>query len=328
MSAEKDLARAYWAACDAGEDVSAFFAEQFLWEGPQPVPDAGDAKALQEQWVRPWHAAFPEAKRSYHILCAGRSSGKADGSADGRMWVGATGYLTGFQRSAFYGIPTTDRLLRIRWGEFLCIENGQIVEVQCLPDFMDWFEQIGRPVMPPYQGAAHVWPVPTAFDGVVQGAVEAETAQTLALGRALLFEGLNVFDEAKLESMGIARFFHPNIKWYGPGGIGACLSLQEFEDFHQGPWLKSFPNRKVQDLASLFAEGRLLAASGTAGVKGFHTGAPFRGSNAAQGQEVNFSGIDFWLRTGDVFTENWVFVDFIKLFRDLGIDLMDRVGQT
>ena len=35
---------------------------------------------------------------------------------------------------------------------------------------------------------------------------------------------------------------------HGPGGIGACLSLREFEDNHQQPWLDAFPDRKVQNL--------------------------------------------------------------------------------
>ncbi len=195
-----------------------------------------------------------------------------------------------------------------------------------LIDQMDWFEQIGRPVLPPSLGVPRVWPAPTAYVGVADlSPSPEETERTLDLGRGLLFGGLNTFDESDLSSMGIARFFHPNIKWYGPGGIGACLSLDEFEVLHQKPWLDSFPDRKVQDLPSLFAEGRLLGASGPKGVKGRHSGKPFRGSGPAANQPIDFCGLDFWLRTGDVFTENWVFVDFVDLFDQLGIDLMDRM---
>lgn len=324
----KDIARAYWRACDTNADLTPFFAENTLWEGPRPVPVAHSADEVATHFQAPFCAAFPTLKREVHILMSGTSSGRVDGGPDGRTWVGATGYLHGQPKSEFYGIPAVDQPLRLRWGEFLCFEDGKIVETQMLIDVMDWFEQIGRPVLPPSRGAPLVWPAPTAFDGEMTGEADAgESAETMKLGRALLFGGLNVFDEDDLSSMGMARFFHPNLKWYGPGGIGACLSLDEFERLHQQPWLDSFPNRKVQDLSSFFAEGRMLAASGTAGVRAQHTGAPYRNSDAGRGQDVAFSGLDFWLRTDDVFTENWVFVDFIKLFDELGIDLMDRMKQ-
>ena len=323
----KEVARAYWAATDAGEDVAPFLADAFLWEGPRPVPDVRSIAELTDVWLKPFKAAFPVVERQFHILMAGDSSGRVDGGPDGRTWVGATGYLVVRPVAAFHGIPAADRVLRLRWGECMHIADGKIVATQMLIDQMDWFEQIGRPVLPSSRGVPAVWPAPTAFDGVMAGAADPQdSARTLALGRDLLFGGLNTFDESRLDSMGMARFFHPNIKWYGPGGIGACLSLREFEMLHQQPWLDSFPNRKVQDL-SLFAEGRMLGASGSAGVKATHSGLPFRGSGPEQDQPVDFSGIDFWLRTGDVFTENWVFVDFIKIFDALGIDLMDRMAQ-
>ncbi|MEM7268634.1 MAG: ester cyclase [Pseudomonadota bacterium] len=322
----KALAREYWRACDGGGDLSDMVADEIVWDGQKPMPRLTSRVALEAQWLTLFRAAFPNVERQFHILMAGASSGRADGGPDGRDWVGATGYLNGVAAAEVMGIPPAETPLRLRWGEFLRIEDGRIAEIQMQIDLMDWFEQIGRPVLPAYQGAPRVWPAPTAFDGVLTGdADEDETAQTLELGRGLLFGGLNVFDESDLVSMGMATFFHPNLKWYGPAGIGACLSLKEFEDFHQRPWLDSFPDRKVQDLPSLFAEGRLLAASGPAAVKGTHGGAPFRSSGPGRGQPLEFSGLDFWLRTHGQFTENWVFVDFVHLFDQMGVDLMARM---
>ncbi len=328
LPALKSLARAYWHACDTGGDIAPFLADRVLWEGPKPAPEARSPAELTDGWLAPFRAAFPDLRRETHILMAGPSSGRADGGPDGRLWVSGTGYLHGRARQPLFGIPATDRPLRLRWGEALCIEDGRITEAQMLIDLIDWFEQIGRPVLPPSLGDPGIWPAPTAFDGLHHASGPEDTAQTLQLGRDLIFGGLNIFDEAALDSMGMARFFHPNLRWYGPGGIGACFSLEEFETRHQKPWLDSFPDRKVQDLPSLVAEGRLLAASGTAGVRATHGGLPFRGSGPGQGQPIRFSGLDWWLRTGDRFTENWVFVDFIDLFDQLGIDLMDRMSQS
>jgi hypothetical protein len=37
--------------------------------------------------------------------------------------------------------------------------------------------------------------------------------------------------------------------------------------------------------------------------------------------------LDFWLRQGDKFTENWVFVDMIDLFAQMGQDLFAQLHR-
>ena len=80
--------------------------------------------------------------------------------------------------------------------------------------------------------------------------------------------------------------------WYGPGGIGACLSFKEFEDLHQRPWLIAFPDRTVGDLDNLIAEGTFVGASSMPGVTLTHTG-PYLGHSATQAR-CGVNGIDFW----------------------------------
>jgi hypothetical protein len=78
-----------------------------------------------------------------------------------------------------------------------------------------------------------------------------DSCDGIRLLRTFIFDGLNGFDQSELESMGVADYFHPDVHWYGPGGIGACLSFEEFEHNHQRHWLKAFPDRSVQDLDAL-----------------------------------------------------------------------------
>ena len=115
------------------------------------------------------------------------------------------------------------------------------------------------------------------------------------------------------------------MKWYGPGGVGGCLSLKEFQNYHQQHWLIAFPDRKVQDLDSLFAQGDFVGSSGWAGVTSQHTGDYL--SAKATGNQINFNGMDFWLRRDDKFVENWVFVDMIDLFDQFGIDLLQQARE-
>jgi predicted ester cyclase len=338
MTAARDIAAAkaavlaLWQALDAAPaEAQAGAAARHvppdvLWQGPAPVGDLTGPGALAERWLAPLRRAIPNLRRQTHIFCAGHSDGRRDGGPDGRLWVGATGYFTGTAATDFLGIPAllTPRPLRLRWAEFWQVDGGRLVRCQCLIDFVDWFEQIGRPVLPPPRGVPFVFPAPTGYEGVLSAPQDdADSAATLALGRTFIFGGLNRFDRKDLSSMGMARFFHPNVKWYGPGGIGACLSLEEFTDLHQRPWLVAYPDRQVQDLDNLFAEDRILAASGWSGVIATHTG-PYQGV-AATGRRIAFNGIDFWLRDGDRFTENWVFVDMIHLFAQFGVDLFARM---
>ena len=198
------------------------------------------------------------------------------------------------------------------------------MQLQFLLDFADWFEQIGRPVLPRPRGVPFVFPAPTGHDGILSGPQDAATStETLDFARVFIYGGLNRFDRSDLSSMGMARFFHPNLKWYGPGGIGGCLSLKEFEDLHQRPWLAAFPDRQVQDLDNLIAENRLVGASSFPGVLATHTGR--YQDTPATGTKIAFNGIDFWLKTGGQFTENWVFVDMIDLFNQFGVDLFARM---
>ncbi|MEL6618085.1 MAG: ester cyclase [Pseudomonadota bacterium] len=322
----KQTALELWAALDRDPDAArALLPDLQRWHGPAPVGMLDGADGIVGALFQPLRDALPDLRRHIHIVMAGTSSALESGQGDGAHWVAGTGYYTGRAAREVFGIPATGHDLRIRWGEFLRLDaEGRVTHAQTIWDFVDWFDQIGLPVLPVPRGAAHVYPAPTAFDGVLRGAQDTdETAQTLALGRELIFGGLNSFDESDLSSMGMARFFHPNIKWYGPGGIGACLSLSEFETLHQQPWLVAFPDRKVMHLESLFAEGRMLAASGPMGVVATQTG-PYLGHPPSHAR-IEVSGLDFWLRTGRQFTENWVFVDMVNLFEQMGVDLFARM---
>jgi predicted ester cyclase len=136
---------------------------------------------------------------------------------------------------------------------------------------------------------------------------------------------LNSYDQSELKSMGMADYFHPDVQWFGPGGIGACRSLKEFEENHQRHWLRAFPDRSVQNLDALIAEGAYSGGPGWAGVKATHTGEYL--DCQATGRAIEFNGLDFWKLEEDMYIENWVFVDMVHLFRQFGVDLFERMAD-
>ena len=290
----KATAQALWVALDRDPASALPLLDHVTqWQGPEPIGVHAHGVGIIEAMFVPLRAAIPDLRRDTHILMGGQSSARQDGHGDGKWWVAGTGYYRGRAQSCVFGVPATDRDLRIRWGEFLRFDDeGHVTHAQTIWDFVDWFDQIGFSVLPRPRGALHVYPAPTAYDGVLADPQAGQASDmTRQLGRDLIFGGLNSFDESDLSSMGMVRFFHPGIKWYGPGGIGACLSLAEFETLHQYPWLAAFPDRKVMHLESLFAEGRMLAASDPMGVIATHTG-PYPG-HPASGARIEVSGLDF-----------------------------------
>ena len=324
----------FWQALESA-DASRYLAvaEQFMstdvaWHGHDPVNGLSGPDGFVDGFWRPLLASFPNLKRETHIFMGGQSNGRVDGdiSRDGRMWVSGTGYLNGTFENDYLTIPATGKPVQIRWGEFCCMEDGKIVEVYFLLDLTDLMQQAGFNVLPPAKGKDHIYPAPAANDGVLHELQDVETTRySLEHIRRFIFDGLNAYDQDELESMGMADYFHPDVKWYGPGGIGACLSFKEFEDLHQAPWLVAYPDRQVQDLDALFAEGAYTAAPGFPGVLATHTG-PYLDAPAT-GNKIGFNGLDWWKRDGEQYIENWVFVDMIHLFRQFGIDLFERLDN-
>ena len=168
------------------------------------------------------------------------------------MWVGGTGMLNATFTADYLSIPATGKNVSIRWGEFCRVEDGKIVESFFLLDLIDLMQQAGINVLPPSRGKDGVYPPPVKADGLLFAEQDdAESDYALQHIRRFIFDGLNNYDQSDLKSMGIADFFHPDVQWYGPGGIGACDGLKEFEDFHQKHWLHAYPDRAVQDLDAL-----------------------------------------------------------------------------
>lgn len=326
----KQLVWEFWQALEAAKPTQIdsvlrrYVDQDALWHGPDPINDLAGVDAFASGFWHPLLRSFPDLKRNSHLFLGGQSSGQIDGSNDGHHWVSGTGYLTGTFTNDYLRIPASNSAVNIRWGEFCRVAGNKVVETYFLLDLVDLMQQAGFQVLPPSRGRDGLYPPPQANDGIMFEAQEEKvSAHTLAHIRQFIFDGLNSYDQSELKSMGMADFFHPDVHWYGPGGIGACLSFQEFEDLHQQPWLRAYPDRQVQDLNALFAEGSYSAAPGWAGVIATHTGDYL--DCPATNRRIEFNGLDYWKLDNDRYIENWVFVDMIHLFRQFGVDLFERL---
>ena len=297
-----------------------------IWNGFDPVNKLHGVEGFMTEFWLPLLRSFPDLNRQSHLFFGGKSNGRNDGLRDGHMWVCGTGYMNGTFVRDYMTIPATAGQVNIRWGEFCRLEQGRIVEIYFLLDLIDLMQQAGVHVLPPSLGKVGVFPPPRGRDGILLDMQdEFESQRSLDHIRQFIFDGLNSYDESDLESMGMANFFHPDVQWYGPGGIGALLNFQDFQNLHQRPWLHAFPDRQIQDLDALIAEGSYSGAPGWKGVKATHTGEYL--GRPPTNNLVETNGLDFWKREGEQYVENWVFVDMIDLFRQLGIDLFERLER-
>ena len=308
------------------EITNSYMHRHAAFNGPDPINQLQGSNAFITDFWLPLLYSFPDLKRQTHVFFGGKSSGRIDGLLDGEMWVTGTGYFKGTFEQDYLTIPASGKQVNIRWGEFCRIKQGKIVETYFLLDLIDMMHQAGFEVLQPILGTDGLYPPPHAGDGVLLEAQDRQTSKySLEHIRKFIFDGLNNYDQSALDSMGMADFFHPEVKWYGPGGIGACLSFSEFETLHQQPWLTAFPDRAVQNLDALFAEGDYSGAPGWSGVKATHTGDYL--DHPGTGNKLEINGLDWWKRKSEVYIENWVFVDMIHLFRQFGVDLFDRMKQ-
>jgi predicted ester cyclase len=120
---------------------------------------------------------------------------------------------------------------------------------------------------------------------------------------------------------GQEAFWAKGASWNGPAGAGTKESLKHFQEGWQRPFLKAFPDKRANDEV-VIAEGDWVAAMGH--VAATHEG-EFMGAEGS-GKEITLKYMDFWRVEDGKIAENYVLLDIIDFFRQIGIDLLDGKG--
>jgi len=287
--------------------------------GPAPIGHLNGYDALHDQLYGPLAGSFSTIRRIPYLFFADRY--------DGATWVGTTGDWVGRMDQPYLGIPAGAAPRRLRFGEFYKVENGSINEIRCLFDLPGLAAQAGIDLLPPFAGHPGPVPGPRAGSGINrEGKAEAQSAITRDLV-ARMIGGCNTLDGSDLESMGMEAFWHADMVWHGPWGIGSAHGLDEFRRFAQGPSVSSFPNRRGTWPKDVFiAEGHVAGFTGWPSMVGEFTGIPFRGI-APTGGAISQTIMDFYIRRGAKLWENWVLIDLVDFARQCGVDLLAPLGS-
>ncbi len=303
------------------------------WNGPHPINHLDGAEALLTDFWQPLLKSFLDLKRQPYIFMGGASGGEE--------WVSGIGYFTGTFVHDWLDIPATGRKADIPFGQFYLMREGKIAESYMVMDLLAVMRQAGFQVLPPARGGeGGKIPGPFTQDGLLFTEQDKlETQQTKYLVQAML-TGMHRYvrsrDGGDLRSMEQEHYWVPGMHWYGPTSIGACLSLEEFQDFHQRPWLHGFGDRGVHADAThgraigmgrndYLAEGRYASLGIWDRAFSVHHG-EYQGV-PAKDKKMTIRDFDWYRRDGDRLAQNWCPIDMIDLFRQMGVDLFDRMRR-
>ena len=132
------------------------------------------------------------------------------------------------------------------------------------------------------------------------------------------------------EVMNLPDYWHPRFNWYGPHGIGTARGIAGFRNWHQIPFLRAMPDRKLDAMGDLmshwFAEGAYVCETGWPNMRLTLTDDGWMGI-APAGREVLLRSLDFWRLEDGLIRENWVLVDLLDLYAQLGVDVLARMSD-
>ena len=307
------------------------------WNVSAPIDQLIGAENAEAGFWTPLFHAFPDLKHEPYVFMGGiDESSDLYATVGGEEWVSGCGYLTGSFERNWLGIPATGRKTNIWFGVFYVMREGKIAEAYLQLDILAVMRQAGYQVLPPAPGSeGGKIPGPLARDGTLlteQDPLDSRKSRQLvqAMGKGMR-RYLRSRDGGDLRSMEQDKYWRPDMKWYGPSGIGSCFSKEEYEDFHQRPWLHGFGDRGLSHNPD---HGRVMGFVGEGSYScggiwdvvfsrhnGDYAGIP------ATNRLLTIRDFDWWKREGEFLVENWVPIDLIDLCRQMGVDLMARLRQ-
>ncbi|WP_284265584.1 ester cyclase [Roseicyclus amphidinii] len=298
----------------------ALFAPEARLQLCHPFGDLTGPDALIDAALGPLMVAMPDLERRDMIVVAGTTPEGAD-------WIGCMGTYMGRFAAPFLGIPPTGRLAHMRYHEFFRLEDGRVTEMQAIWDIPELMMQAGAWPLAPQLGAFLATPAPMSGDGL---AISGDGAAAMTRVIDMLTDLCKHPADPDPAVMRLADHWHPRVNWYGPAGIGTARGIDGFRAHHQIPFLRAFPDRKLDAMGDLMshwiAEGDYVAETGWPNMRLTHKGGGFLGL-APSGREVTLRSLDFWRVEGGLIRENWVLVDLLDFCRQIGLDVLARMEE-
>jgi len=286
-----------------------------------PFGDFDQAGAFYRTVFVPLIQAWPDLERRDYILLAEKDE-------DGALWVGCAGFYTGTFLAPWLDIPPTGLQSHLRFHEFYRIEGDRVVELQAIWDIPEVMLQANAWPLAPSLGREWHVPAPATGDGLRISGSE-EQAQATRRHVVEMLEHMKRHPDQGPEAMQMERFWHEKFSWYGPAGIGTGRGVAGFRHWHQIPFLRAMPDRGKHNQNTnqhFFTEGAYAAVTGWPNMAQTLSGDGWLGI-APTGKRVTLRSLDFWRLEKGRIRENWVLVDLLDLFQQIGVDVFARLRE-
>ena len=276
--------------------------------------------AFYDACLAPLFAALPDLERRDMIVMAGTT-------AEDQAWVGTMGNYMGTFLAPFLDIPPTGHLVHMRYHEFFRIENDRVVEVQAIWDIPELMMQADAWPMAPQLGKFICTPAPMSGNGRrIAGDGSLAQQHVVAMLEDLCKHPAN--PDPRI--MNLEAYWHPRFNWYGPAGIGTARGIPGFRNWHQIPFLRAMPDRKLDAMGELMShwvgEGDYVCETGWPNMRLTLSDDGWMGI-APAGKEVLLRSLDFWRLENGLIRENWVLVDLLDLYAQIGVDVLGRMRE-
>jgi predicted ester cyclase len=285
------------------------------WDVAYPINRLEGIDAVLEGLVLPLRRALSHTRRRDEIFIGG-SNRRGSGE-----WAASITHYVGNFDAPLLGIVPNNRLVFLRSGEFYRIENGRIAEARLIVDFLDLLRQIDRFPLPRMLGTEMLFPGPATHDGVLPQGRERGDA-SLDVVEAMLADLTHYDPETFLSEgqTGQGGYWHEDMLWYGPGGIGANYRWSGFVKDHREPFLIAFPDRVGGNHYCRIGDGDYAAVGGWPSMTMTHKG-DYLGVKATN-KALTLRVMDFYRCADSRIMENWVLLDYLDLFDQMGVDLL------
>jgi predicted ester cyclase len=278
------------------------------------------ARELYTHVFTPLIDAIPDLERRDTIVMAGNTDA-------GKHWVGCCGYYTGTFTSTWLDILPTGHQASLRFHEFYRIEHGKIAEMQAIWDIPELMMQANAWPMAPSLGREWHVPGPATQDGITTQLRDAKRSEDSLKLVNDMCAGLSNFASGGVQAMNLETYWHPHCNWYGPSGIGTGRGLAGFRNWHQIPFLNALPNRGVIDnTRHMFSDGNYVGFTAWPGMQMTISGDGWLGIAPAN-QEITMRSLDFWRCEDGLIRENWVLIDLLDVYNQLGVDVLGRMQE-
>ena len=326
LQSAKALVRAYYADLDTADRVSLpevmarHTAPGFFWRGYHPFNELVGGEAVAESFWVPLKGSLAHLQRRQDIFLAGRN--ELDDFRS--IWVVSMGHLMGLFDDSWLGIRPTRKMAFLRYCEFNRVEEDRITEAAMFFDIPHLMIQAGQDPFPPQTGAHMVQPGPVTHQGLMfEPQDPSEGERTLAAIRYMI-EDLTPWTGGRTEPLvdELRRSWNEDMIWWGPAGIGATYTIERYAEQHSGPFRAGLAKRTFRGHLCRVAEGHFGGFFGWPNLTLTPTGG-FMGMPATDGAG-DMRVIDMYRRDGDKLTENWIFIDLLYFWNQLGLDVLGR----